>query len=128
MRTWRALPILPLLLAAGCGATPGPAAVPPPGAPPHTASNLPDGGASSGYDVPFRVLPPLRAPGSGRFRAPSDARPSWLPTLPETIERYPVPEEWSADRLAASRLSGTVFTRAPATPQTAPLSPRERER
>jgi hypothetical protein len=43
---------------------------------------------------PRSVLPRLR-------EEPSTARPPWLRDLPPVLERYPAPEGWGGDHLAA---------------------------
>jgi hypothetical protein len=35
--------------------------------------------------------------------APSDERPPWLRDLPQPIERYPAPQGWGGDNLAAQQ-------------------------
>jgi len=44
--------------------------------------------------APRRVLPPLPS-------ASSTERPPWLRDLPTQIERYPAPEGWGGDHMAA---------------------------
>jgi hypothetical protein len=39
----------------------------------------------------------LRMPRLRRDWTPSEGRPDWLPVLPPTIERYPVPRDWLDD-------------------------------
>lgn len=43
------------------------------------------------------VVPTLRG-------APSDERPPWLRELPQPIERYPAPQGWGGDNLAARQI------------------------
>ncbi|WP_244408219.1 hypothetical protein [Roseomonas fluvialis] len=42
------------------------------------------------------VVPMLRG-------GPSDERPPWLRELPQPIERYPAPQGWGGDNLAAQQ-------------------------
>lgn len=50
------------------------------------------------FDVSMRRMVP-------RFlEGPSDERPSWLRDLPQPLERYPAPEGWGGDHLAALQI------------------------
>jgi hypothetical protein len=44
------------------------------------------------------IVPMLRG-------APSDERPPWLRDLQQPIERYPAPQGWGGDNLAAQRMN-----------------------
>ena len=56
-------------------------------------------GSASACSGPVQraVVPMLRG-------APSDERPTWLRDLPQPLERYPAPQGWGGDYLAAARL------------------------
>jgi hypothetical protein len=43
------------------------------------------------------IVPMLRG-------APSDERPPWLRDLPQPLERYPAPQGWGGDNLAAQQI------------------------
>jgi hypothetical protein len=110
---WRLLLIASTALGACAGGpTSGPAHAPI--GQHRTAGALPDDNDGRASDVLDSLFPRgLPLPALPRARAPSSERPPWLPSLPETIERYPVPEEWGRDTLAAPDLPGAVFTNAP---------------
>ena len=80
-----------LLILAGCGA-----AGPREQAQPFPATETQSAGSA---DTPLPILRGggFRTPHLRRDWEPSDARPDWLPALPPTIERYPVPREWLDD-------------------------------
>lgn len=40
--------------------------------------------------------------------APSDERPPWLRDLPQPIERFPAPQDWGGDNLAAQQARVSV--------------------
>jgi hypothetical protein len=94
------LPLLRLALAAAIGATAGcaggamPGGAMPGGAMP-AGPRPPEAAGPGGLPLPFGV-PALR----GRA-GPSDQRPPWLPALPETIERFPAPQDLRRDSFAA---------------------------
>jgi hypothetical protein len=48
--------------------------------------------------------PPPRGALPGLHGLPSDERPPWLRDLPERIERYPAPQGWGGDHMAAARI------------------------
>jgi hypothetical protein len=47
------------------------------------------------------IVPMLRG-------APSDERPPWLRDLPQPLERYPAPQGWGGDNLAAQQIGGVA--------------------
>jgi hypothetical protein len=90
------------LALSACGTVPGSGAESGRVPTPMTVEHLPPAGAvQRSSDAPStRSIPSFRLPSMRRGWAPSDERPSWLPALPDEIERYPVPHEWHSDTLA----------------------------
>lgn len=87
------------LALAACAATPAP---PDPDWP-LSAGQVPGIASDRASDAPpaTPLLRGWRWPSPRRGWSPDEERPSWLPTLPQQLERYPVPQHWRRDSLAA---------------------------
>lgn len=53
--------------------------------------------AACSSSAPGRMMPRLES-------GPSEDRPPWLRDLPQPLERYPAPEGWGGDHMAALQI------------------------
>ena len=74
----------------------------PAGSVPLSAEQVPGIASGTSSDAPpaTLLLRGLRAIAPRRGWVPNEERPDWLPTLPQPLERYPVPQHWHRDTLA----------------------------